>query len=286
MTPGSLSLAYVRSAAVVTMALFAAGHAAVGLPLFLGASAWRLVTRGRLLWRSTPLTLPLAAFGVVLVLSTAASAYRPIAVDATFVTLLAGAVFFGTFAWLLHQAPGARVALLRAWALGGPPAAVIGVIAGLLSPDRRAYFPQAPMGPDGFATTIFLSSLVALGLAHRAREQERWLWLGCSLVSLGGLLAAESRSALAGWVAGAAYLTWGGLRDRPRRLGRWWLASGLVVVALVGVVALPDLGQRVGTRSEIWAPTACRSGGSPPGWLQRTRCWAPAPGRSRRCTIG
>src|SRR5438132_2968336 len=262
--PGSPFLAYIRFAAVITMAFFTAGHAAIGLPLLLAGNAWRLLRRGEVLWHSTPVDLPLAAFGVILVLSTVVSAYHPIAVDASFVTILSGVVLFGSFAWLLHRAPSVRIALLRAWALGAPPAAVIGLIAGLFAHDRRAYFPQAPMGPNGFGTMVFLGSLVALGLAYRAREQERWLWLGCSLVSFGGLLATESRSALAGWVVGAAYLTWRELRDRPRRLGRWWLASGLVVVALLGAVALPDLGQRVGhalrdlgaDRMQIWRISA------------------------------
>jgi O-antigen ligase len=206
--------------------------------------------------------LPLAAFGVILVLSTVVSAYHPIAVDASFVTILSGVVLFGSFAWLLHRAPSVRIALLRAWALGAPPAAVIGLIAGLFAHDHRAYFPQAPMGPNGFGTMVFLGSLVALGLAYRAREQERWLWLGCSLVSFGGLLATESRSALAGWVVGAAYLTWREIRDRPRRL-TLRLASGLVVVALVGAIALP-VGARVGRalkdlvtdRMQIWRISA------------------------------
>ncbi|HYM91932.1 MAG TPA: hypothetical protein VEW91_09900, partial [bacterium] len=121
MNPASLYLDYVRSAAVVTLAFYTAGHAAIGLPLLLIGDAWRLVTRRRVLWHPTAVDLPLATFGVILLLSTAASPYHRIAVDATFVTVLSGVVFFGAFTWLLHQAPNVRVTLLRAWALGAPP---------------------------------------------------------------------------------------------------------------------------------------------------------------------
>jgi len=216
------------------MAFYTAGHAAIGLPLFLIGDAWRLLTRRRLLWHPTPVDLPLATFGVILLLSTAASPYHQIAVDATFVTVLSGVVFFGAFTWLLHQAPDVRVALLRAWALGAPPAAVIGMIAGWIT-HERTYFPRMPMGTNAFGTTLFLGSLVALGLAYRARERERFLWFACALVSLVGLLSTESRSALAGWVTGAAYLTWRELREHPPRLAVA-LASGMIVLALAGIV--------------------------------------------------
>src|SRR5437879_5907756 len=74
--PGSPFLAYIRFAAVITMAFFTAGHAAIGLPLLLAGNAWRLLRRGEVLWHSTPVDLPLAASGVILVLSTVVSAYH------------------------------------------------------------------------------------------------------------------------------------------------------------------------------------------------------------------
>ena len=230
-------LAYTRFATMVTVALYTAGHAAVGFPLLVGGAVWRMLTLRPPLWQRTPLDPPLAAFGVILVLSTIASPYRSIAVTATVITLASGIVWFGSFAWLVHRDPSARPALLRVWALGAPPAAVIGTIAGRITPGHdRAYFPQMPMGSSAFATTLSLGSLVALGLAYRARGRERLLWFACALASLVGLMEAQSRSALLGWLAGAAYLTWREFRGRPPRLVVA-LASGLVVLLFAGVVA-------------------------------------------------
>lgn len=235
-------LAYTRGTAIVTAALYTAGHAAIGLPLLVGGAVWRLLTRRLPLWQSTPLDLPLAAFAVVMVLSAATSAYPAAVWTATLLTVVSGAAFFGSFAWLLHRDPGARITLLRAWALGAPPAAAVGLLTSRIV-HQRAYFPQAPMGTNAFGTTLFLGSLCALGLACRARGRERALWLGCSLISVIGVLATTSRSSLAGWAVGAAYLAWREFRQRPRRLAVA-LASGLIVLSVVGL-ATPTLGGRV-----------------------------------------
>ena len=234
-------LAYTRFAAMVTVALYTAGHAAVGFPLLLGGAVWRLATRRPPLWQRTPLDLPLAAFGVVLVLSTIASPYRSIAVTATVITLVSGVVFFGSFAWLVRRDPSARPALLRVWALGAPPAAVIGMIAGRWAP-YRASFPNMPMGSSAFGTTLLIGSLIALGLAYRAEGRARLLWFGCAVVTLVALLDTISRSPLAGWVAGAGYLTWRELRAHPRRLAVT-LASGLAILALAAIIIPHEAGR-------------------------------------------
>jgi putative inorganic carbon (HCO3(-)) transporter len=250
-------LTFTRIVAVVTMACYTAGHAAIGFPFFLVGTIGRLLTLRPPLWRRTPLDLPLAAFGVILVLSTAVSAYRSIAVPSMLLTVISSVVLFGSFAWLVGRDPGTRATLLRAWALGGPPAAVIGVIAGRLV-HERAFFPRMPMGTNAFGTMLFLGSVVALGLAYRAEGRERKLWFACSLVSLVGLLTTESRSALAGWAAGAVYLTWRELRAHPRQLAAA-LATGIAVLALAAS-AVPSVASRVGhvstdlvvDRVQIW----------------------------------
>ena len=252
---------YTRAAAVVTMAFYTAGHAAIGLPLLLVGALARGLTLRPPLWRRTPLDWPLGAFGIVLVLSTAVSSYRAVAVTATLVTVVSGVVFFGSFAWLAGSDPGARSTLLRVWALGGPPAAVIGMIVGWIAHDR-AFFPRIPMGTNAFGTTLFLASLVGLGLAYRARERQRWLWFACALVSLVALVATESRSALAGWAAGAVYLTWRELRAHPRQLAAV-LASAIAALALAATAA-PSVASRVGhvstdlvvDRLQIWRTAA------------------------------
>jgi len=248
---------YVRAAAVATMAFYTAGHAAIGFPLLLLGALGRLATLRLPLWRRSPLDAPLVAFGIVLVLSTLVSAHRSVAVTATLVTVVSGAVLFGSFAWLVGRDPRIRGMLLRVWALGGPPAAAIGVIAGWIT-NERAFFPRMPMGTNAFGTTLFLSSLVALGLAYRARERERQLWFACSIVTLLGLLATETRSALAGWAVGAVYLTWRELRAHPRQLATA-LACGIAVLA-IGATAAPSAASRlghvsrdlVGDRLRIW----------------------------------
>lgn len=249
MSLDALTLGYTRAAAVATMIFYTAGHAAIGLPLLLLGAVGRLATLRPPLWRRTPLDAPLGAFGVVLVLSTAMSVDRPVAVTATLVTVISGAVFFGSFAWLVGRDPWIRGVLLRAWALGGPPAAVIGMIAGRLAHDR-AFFPRMPMGTNAFGTTLLLSSLAALGLAYRAEGRERRLWFACAVVTVVGLLATETRSALAGWVVGAVYLTWRELKTHPRRLAVA-LASGIAVLAIAASAA-PSVASRVGhVRSDL-----------------------------------
>lgn len=243
MSRDAVAIAYTRAAAAVTMACYTAGHAAIGLPLLVLGAVGRLVTLRPPLWRRTPLDAPLMAFGIVLVLSTALSAYRPIAVTATLLTVISGAVFFGSFAWLVGRDPGIRGTLLRVWALAGPPAAVIGIIAGRLAHDR-AFFPRMPMGTNAFGTTLFLGSLAALGLAYRAERRERWIWFMCVVVTLTGLLATETRSALAGWAVGAVYLTWRELRAHPRQLAAA-VASGIAVLAIAASAA-PSVAARMG----------------------------------------
>src|ERR1700730_7225 len=96
----AFALAFTRAVPVVTMPFYTAGHAAVGSPLFLIGAVGRVLTLRPPLWRRTPLDLPLAAFGIVLVLSTAASAYRAITVPSAVLTIISSGVLFGSLAWL------------------------------------------------------------------------------------------------------------------------------------------------------------------------------------------
>ncbi len=257
MSNDAFALRFTRAVAVLTMAFYTAGHAAVGFPLFLFGAVGRVLSLRPPLWRRTPLDLPLVAFGVALVLSTAASAYRSIAVPSTVLTVISSAVLFGSFAWLVGGDPGARAMLLRVWALGAPPAAAIGVIAGWIAHDR-AFFPRMPMGTNAFGTTLFLGSVIALGFGYRAEGRARPLWFACALVSLVGLIATQSRSALGAWVAGAVYLTWRELRAHPRQLAVA-LASGIAVLGIAATAA-PSVASRVGhvstdlvvDRVQIW----------------------------------
>jgi O-antigen ligase len=249
-------LRYTRVVAMVTMALYSAGHATIGLPLLLLGTIWRFATLRPPLWRRTSLDLPLIVFGMVMVLSAVASAHIRFALIQVVLTVIPAAVIFGSFAWLVYHDPGVRLILLRIWALGAVPAALVGLVTGMME-HGRAGIPKT-MGPNPLGTTLMLGSLCALGLAYRSRGRERGLWLACCVVASMGLLATESRSSLAGWLAGALYLAWREFHDYPRRL-LLGVASGMAALLLAAVI-VPTIGVRTshafedlrGDRWHIW----------------------------------
>jgi O-antigen ligase len=232
---------YVRWVAFVTVAFYTAGYSAIGFAFLFFGALGRLLTRRPPLWRPTSLDVPLAVFGGVLIVSALLSPYRPLAVGITLMVIISGAVYFGSFAWLLDHAPESRAPLLRIWAAGAPPAALVGLVTGAIT-HQRASIPHG-VGPNGLGTTLLLGSVLALGLALRAEGRERLTWLGCSFVSLIGLLATASRTSLVGWAVGAAYLVWRALRAQPARMTAV-LAAGLVVLVIAGALS-PQLAARV-----------------------------------------
>ena len=249
-------LAYTRGAAIVTMALYSAGHATIGFALLFLGALWRVLNRRAPLWQPTSLDRPFIVLGAVLLLSAAFSQYRLMALEVTLLLVAAGTVYFGSFAWLLGNDPGARMTLLKAWALGAPAAALIGIVIGVIT-HSRAIVPRG-VDPNSLGMTLLLGSVLALGLASRAQGRDRRLWLGCALVSFLGLLVTASRASLVGWAAGAAYLAWNDLRGQPRRMAAA-LATGLVLLVLGGVLT-PQLAARMrytvsdvsGNRIRIW----------------------------------
>ena len=260
-------LAYTRGAAIVTMALYSAGHATIGFVfLFLGA-LWRLLNRRPPLWQPTVLDRPFLALAAVLAISAAFSPYRLMAVEVSLMLIAAGVVYFGSFAWVLHRDPGARTALLKAWALGAAPAAVVGFTIGAMT-HSRAIFPRG-VDPNALGMTLLLGSVLALGLASAARGRDRGLWLACAAVSFVGLLATASRASLAGWAAGTAYLVWSQLRAQPRRMAAA-LAAAFVLLVLGGALT-PQLTARVrytvsdvsGNRFRIWQTSLRMIGARP-----------------------
>lgn len=232
---------YLRWAAIVTIFLYSAGYSSIGFGLLFIGAVWGLLRRRIFPWQPSPLDLPLAVFAAILLISAAASTYRALAFGITFMFLISGAVYLGSFTRLLHNDPVSRVALLRAWALGAVPAAVMGLVVGAVT-HRRASIPQG-VGPTGLGTTLLLGSILALGLSFRAQGRERLLWLGCGVISLVGLFATGSRASLVAWIVGAAYLTWRELRLQPRRMAVA-AATGLAVLVLAGALA-PQLAARM-----------------------------------------
>ena len=228
-------LAYTLAAAVITMFLYSVGHAPIGFGLlFLGLLA-RLCTRRAPLWYRTALDLPLAALAAVLILSAVLSPYPFVSAGVTFSLMASGATLFGSFTWLLHRATGARALLLRAWAVGTPIAAALGLAS--LRYDNRATTPGG-LGPNGLGLTLLLGSLLCLGMAFGARARQRAFWFGCTALGAAGLFATQSRAAWLGWTLGALYLTVQVFRDKPKQL------AGILATVLLAVVLLGGAGMR------------------------------------------
>jgi O-antigen ligase len=268
---GSRAVAYFRFAALVTVSLYTAGYSALGFGLLVVGIGWRLLLRRGFPWHSTPLDLPLAVLGAVLVLSAAVSPYRGVAWTVTLLVIASGAVYLGVFTWLLHRDPAFREALLRAWAIGAAGAALLG-LANLfyLHRERAAIeLPIPGVGPNGLGTTLQLGSVLALGLVFHAPRRERVLWLAAGLVCLVGLVATGSRASWAGWLVGALFLVWGELRDRPRMLVTV-VMIGAGVVGLIGILA-PQTSTRLrdtlragaGDRVRIWHTSVRMIGAHP-----------------------
>ncbi len=247
MTPRPAFVAYVWWAAMATVFFFTAGYATIGFGLLFFGVVWNLLRRRSFPWHSTPLDPPLAVFAAMLLASALASPYRPIALSVTPLLLVSGAVYYGSFVWLLDHEPTARMSLLRAWAVGAVPAALAGLVVMRIAnvhaeegDHLRAFIPHG-VGPNGLGTTLLLGSLLALGLgvAPRLRIWERALWLGCSMVGVVGLVATESRASIGGWLVGVGWLlgskSWAALRP-PARTVAAILAAGIVGLVIAAVL--------------------------------------------------
>ncbi len=261
---------YTAFATAVTVLGYSLGYSTVGFGLLFLGALWSLGRYRAFPWTRTALDLPLTAFGGVLVVSAAVSPYRGLASGVTVMLLISGAVYFGSFVWLLQRDPALRSTLLRLWASGAVVAALVGLAHSSTThvqiwitqwrsalSHARAEIPRG-VGPNGLGTTLLLGSIVSLGLAFRTRRWERWLWAGAGVLCLAGLVASGSRASLAGWGAGTAYLVWRELGGRPGRMVAV-ITAGLVL--LVGITAAtPQFAYRLrhtpadvaGNRVQIW----------------------------------
>jgi O-antigen ligase len=257
---------YLGTAAVMTSLGYALGYAGVGFGLLLLGSAWRLATRRKLPWVRTELDVPLGAFASVLILSALVSPYRQFALAVTFMLIVSGAVYFGSFASALQSDPALRPILLRTLAVGAVLAALVGMFysATHYVPTTAGHFQHARaqiprgVGPNGLGTTLLLGSILCLGGVFVGQGWRRAAWAVCSVVGFVGLVATGSRASLAGWVLAAAYLIYRELRSRPRVMA---VAALLTFLAAGGVVAgMPQLANRLqttatdvaGNRVRIW----------------------------------
>jgi len=247
--------AYERWAAAITIFCYTAGYSTIGFGLMFFGALWRLVRHRSFPWHATPLDLPMGCFAGVLLLS-AASPYPSTALVVTPALLLSGAIYYGSFGWLLEHDRSSRFMLVRAWALGVVPAAVIGLI-WAVERHARAEIARG-VGPNGLGTTLLLGSLVAAWLIVRTEGRTRYLWVAAGAAGLLALLATGSRASLVGWTTGLIYLAW-----RELRLPAWQkvaaVAGGLAVLVLA-VAITPQLDARLsttvrdvsGNRVRIW----------------------------------
>jgi O-antigen ligase len=246
---------------IAAMALFTSGEATIGFALLLFVWVARLLSGRPPLWRRSVLDAPLAAFVIALVLSTVVSTDQATAVASTISTIIITGVLFGSFTWLLGCDPGIKATLLRVWALGGPPMAIVAIVLAWRMHDR-ASLPWMAGGADTFGTTLSLANLVALGLAFEAAGRARVLWFSCAFVTLMALIMNESRSALLGWVAGGLYLGWRQFGHNPRQVAI--VSAGVLAVLAISVCTMPSFVSRVerfstdfvGDRLQIWRVAA------------------------------
>jgi O-antigen ligase len=251
--------AYFRWAALLTVFLYSAGYALIGFGFLFGGALWLLIRRHRVLWQPSQLDLPMAVFGVVLLVSAGASPYHALAFEVTWMLIISGAVYFGSFSWLLARDPGLPTTLLRTWVWGGVGAALAGLAYGAMhylegSPPGTFYHARAQIprgvGPNGLGTTLLLASMVALSLAAGARGWRRAGWAAAGFVAFAGLLASGSRASLAGWLVAVVYFTCAELRFRPKKLLAV-LAGGFVIVALATIATPQFMGRLRYTGSDV-----------------------------------
>jgi hypothetical protein len=264
--PDNRFVNYMQFAAVITALGYSLGYSTVGFGLLFFGTVWSLVAKRAVPWGRTALDLPLAGLGVVLVASAAASPHHSTAIGVTLMLLVSGAIYFGSFTWLVQAVPAVETTLLRSWAVGGAAAALAGILYSTVTLVRsgpgqfdhaRAQVPHG-VGPNGLGTTLLLASVLSLGGGLRARGWERIAWLACSAVDLVGLIATGSRASLVGWIVGSGYLIYRELRASPRAMLSTALLAALVAAGIV--VETPQFAHRIrstlsdvdSNRVQIW----------------------------------
>lgn len=258
---------YVRFAAILTMLGYSLGYSTIGFALLFFGAVWSAATRRAFLWARTPLDLPLGVFGAALLASAAVSPFQRLALGVTLMLLISGAVYFGSFAWLVAVDPGSQTTLLRAWAMGTFIAVPVGLFYSATHyvasgppghfAHARAQIPHG-VGPNGLGTTLLLGSVLAFGGVFHSRGWERVAWAIGGLLSLVGLVATGSRASLGGWIVGAGYLVYRELGTRPWKMAAAALA-GLLLLAGIAL-GTPQLANRLqstlsdvaGNRVRIW----------------------------------
>lgn len=206
---------------------YAAGLAYVGLAVLFGLLFWER-RRGEPLWQRSALDRPIVAFLGVLVISSAVSEWRWLALGQ--LVLLAWVGFVTVRAVTLtslHDETFAR-RVLRAFAFGGAViggVAVLTAILGIGISDGRVHL---GIGSNGLGTIFAVTGVLLLGVFVGASG--RWRVLACAGLSgvVLGLILTWSRG---GWLAGALGVMSMGLLAPSRRLAVCVLAATIVAAA-------------------------------------------------------
>lgn len=231
-----------RGALLVTAVLFPAGYATAGAVALLLTSVILAMRRAGVLWRRTPLDVPLGLFVLSFTLSAARSPFPAMAAGSTLLLAILIVLAYGTTTATLARAPGFLTALLWALGVGTAAAAAWGMVAYLFT-GQPAH--TAAIGYNAVGTTLATGLPVLLGLGVRAERRVRIMLAAAAALALIGLALTFARGA---WLGGAVGLVLFILM-LPRQALRPVLLL-LAAVAAVGVIGLANAAGALGQRAE------------------------------------
>ncbi len=214
----------------VTAALLPPGYVLAGAgPLFL-VWVWEAARDRRWPWEPSAADFPLSVWLAVVVVSSALSPHRDLALPNTVLLALGPVAGLAPALRSLRERPFLLRSLFAAWAGGGAVAGAWVLWRYLQTGAGRGDLPQ--LGWNAAGTVLASASLLALGLGLAGGFRQRTAaWL-VQVPILGGLLATLSRGAWMGWLAGLVCFTvLAASRGRSWRVGVLALAAAAAVTA-------------------------------------------------------
>jgi len=199
-----------RGSILVTVLLFSAGYATIGLALVLLAVIVDGVTSRRLPWSRTDLDLLIGLFIGAFLLSAYMSEFRAVAVASTGLAALTIYLSFGPLSRMLRNDQEVVRPLLWTWVVGGMLAALWATVRHLQSGLPAA---TPALGQNAVGTTMIATTLLGLGLAAADRSRLRLVAASAAVMGAASLLFSYTRGAWLGAVAGLAlFMALGGRR--------------------------------------------------------------------------
>lgn len=222
-----------RAALLLTVFLFSAGYATIGLVFILLTVIAEAILTRKPPWTRSPVDALLLSFVVIFLISGFASAYRTMAVGSAVLAALTIYLAFGSFYRHLQRDKDFLKPFLWTWVGGGTGAAVWAILLHRLY-EKPAFTPA--LGQNAVGTTLLVALVLGLGLFLATNTVRRYLvGMGCALAAI-GLLFTSTRGAWVG--AGFGVMSFFLLLD----LRSAWRALLLVVLISVAgiVVAGPE----------------------------------------------